>query len=128
MATQCQLFSAPESEDDSFPKVSAKVLTPALYEPSQYFFLKAFSPWESPADDFGKRSHHRFGGVTWPVTHILSSCPVLPGGEGLPSSFCAQARGHWPRRPSSRNSLASSRKRHNRALLSFPQNLLSPWQ
>lgn len=53
--------SAPESEDDSFLKVSGKVFTPALYEPSQYFFLKAFSPWESLADDFGERSGHRLG-------------------------------------------------------------------
>lgn len=120
--------SALESEDDSFLKVSGKVFTPALYEPSQYFFLKAFSPWESPADDFGERSGHWFGAVTWPVTHFLSSCPVLPGGECLPSLFCAQARGHRPCGPSSRSSLASPRRRHNSALLSFPQNLLSPWQ
>lgn len=68
-----------------------KYSTPALYEPSQYFFLKAFSPWESPANDFGEGPGHRFGGVTWPVTHFLSSCPVLPGRECLPSLFCAQA-------------------------------------
>lgn len=78
--------NAPESEDDSVLKVSGKVFTPALYTPRQYFFLlKAF--WESPADDFRGRSGHRFGGVTWPVTHTLSSSPVLPGRECLPSFF-----------------------------------------
>lgn len=36
--------STPEAEDDSFLEVSGKVFPRALYEPSQYFFLKAFSP------------------------------------------------------------------------------------